>query len=171
MGHSTTLGRLSRREALLASLVALATARLAPGLALDILPLQIVGWVVAALAAIEGARIVHRRIGVEGRREADTLRQRTRAPIGRIEEIDPTRVGVDAAAQSILPGEGIPEYVPRDVDAELREAIGAAFAGEGRQIVVVASDPSQRPGEVAHRAVRTSAAPDTRSAASAKTST
>lgn len=66
-----------------------------------------------------------------------------RAPLGRqalvgpAEDVDPTTIGVDAAAQDILPGGEVPEYVARDVDEELRAAIAAAFEGSGRWLVVV----------------------------------
>ena len=78
-----------------------------------------------------------------GARLATAIRDRERsellsgAPVSAVERIDPTQIGVDPAAQDILPGGEIPEYVPRDVDDDLREALKAALDGSGRWLVVV----------------------------------
>jgi hypothetical protein len=58
-------------------------------------------------------------------------------PVGPISEIDPTMIGVDKAAQQVLPGGAIPDYVDRVIDAELRGALGAAVRGESPWLVVV----------------------------------
>ena len=70
----------------------------------------------------------------EERKRSELLR---RAPVAAVDEIEPTQIGVDAAAQDILPGGEVPEYVPRDADGELREALEAALDGSGRWLVVV----------------------------------
>jgi hypothetical protein len=62
---------------------------------------------------------------------------RRRAPVTPAEQIDPTKIGVDAAAQDILSGGDVPTYVARDVDEDLRAALAAAFDGRGRWLVVV----------------------------------
>jgi hypothetical protein len=46
-------------------------------------------------------------------------------------------IGVDRAAQRVLPGGVIPAYVERAIDADLRGALGAAVRGEGPWLVVV----------------------------------
>jgi tetratricopeptide (TPR) repeat protein len=58
-------------------------------------------------------------------------------PIDLVEHVDPTRIGVDAAAQTILPGGEVPAYQARDVDEPLRAAVAAALDGTGRWLVVV----------------------------------
>jgi hypothetical protein len=63
-------------------------------------------------------------------------------PVGPISELDPTLIGVDRAAQQVLPGGAIPAYVERGIDAELRGALEAAVRGEGLWLVVV-SGPSK----------------------------
>jgi hypothetical protein len=64
-----------------------------------------------------------------------------RVPISRVGEVDVSLIGVDPAAQTTLPGGPVPKYVPRRVDPELREAIGAALAGRGEWLVVVVGAP------------------------------
>jgi len=56
------------------------------------------------------------------------------APIG---GVDPALIGVDPAAQTVLAGDVLPEYVEREVDATLRDAVAAALDGRGRWLVVV----------------------------------
>jgi hypothetical protein len=58
-------------------------------------------------------------------------------PVGPISEIDPTMIGVNKAAQRVLPGGAIPDYIERVIDAELHGALGAAVRGEGPWLVVV----------------------------------
>ena len=71
----------------------------------------------------------------EEERERAELRQG--APASAVEEIDATQIGVDPAAQDILPGGEVPEYVERDVDRQVHEALEAALSGTGRWLVVV----------------------------------
>lgn len=96
-----------------------------------------------ALAGLMAAFLFLVEARTAGRELADSDAQRARADLGRqalvgpAEDVDPTTIGVDAAAQDILPGGEVPEYVARDVDEELRAAIAAAFEGSGRWLVVV----------------------------------
>jgi hypothetical protein len=60
-----------------------------------------------------------------------------RAPVAAVGQIDPTQIGVDAAAQTILDGGRVPRYAGRAVDGELRGAVKAALEGSGPWIVVV----------------------------------
>ena len=73
-------------------------------------------------------------VAEEARERAGLLR---RAPVAAVSQLDPTQIGVDRAAQDILPGGEVPEYVARDVDDELRAAVAAALDGSGRWLVVV----------------------------------
>src|SRR3954451_19911456 len=64
-----------------------------------------------------------------------------RAPVAPVGMIDPTKIGVDVAAQRILPGGDVPEYLPRKAgggDERLRAAVRAAVASTGSWLVVVA---------------------------------
>lgn len=58
-------------------------------------------------------------------------------PVGPIGEVDPTLIGVDAAAQELLPGGSRPAYVPRGIDEPLCEALKAGVRGDGPWLVVV----------------------------------
>ncbi|HEY7951134.1 MAG TPA: AAA family ATPase [Solirubrobacterales bacterium] len=59
-----------------------------------------------------------------------------RVPIQPIDWIDPTHVGIDSAAPGTLGDDPIPAYLPREVDAELREAVYRAVTGYEPWIVV-----------------------------------
>jgi tetratricopeptide (TPR) repeat protein len=140
--YSTVKGWV-RREAILLGCLGAAGAllSLAAGLGL--------GWagIAAAGVAVAGAivrfAIAVLRARLEGRREYADLDRRTRVPVSGIASVVQTDVGVDAAApQSVLRGTDVPRYVPRDADAELREAAVAALDGSGRWIVV-AEGPSK----------------------------
>lgn len=76
------------------------------------------------------------------------------APSFLVADADPTRIGVDRAAQDVLPGGEVPEYVPRDADAELRAAVEAAFAGTGKWLVVVMGPSKVGKSRAAFEAVR-----------------
>jgi hypothetical protein len=125
----TTLEALGRREAVLASLLAAAAAVAALGGLLGTPSLLIVGAIIAAVGAIARTVILVRRAHIEEKIEKAKLDGRTSVPIAAITSIDPTKIGVEAAAQTILPGEKVPEYLPREADGQLRAAIGAALDG------------------------------------------
>jgi tetratricopeptide (TPR) repeat protein len=90
----------------------------------------------------------------EERKRTELLR---RAPVTAVDAIDPTEIGVDAAAQDILPGGAVPDYVPRDVDGDLREAVEAALDGSGRWLVVVMGPSKVGKSRTLFQAVMTSA--------------
>ncbi len=72
------------------------------------------------------------------RRREDTERLRfLRVAIATVDEVDPTMIGVDRAQQAILPGGGVPEYVARAADDQLRRTVAAALEGTSPWIVVV----------------------------------
>lgn len=71
----------------------------------------------------------------EGEHERAALGRRATA--GAADQVDPTTLGVSAAAQDILPGGEVPEYVARAVDGELRTALEAGLDGSGRWLILV----------------------------------
>ena len=83
------------------------------------------------------AMIAVHRARLEGQREQAESARRLRVPVTPIRRIDPTLIGVDRAAQSVLAGDVVPEYVGRRVDATLREAVAAALDSSGPWLVVV----------------------------------
>ncbi len=88
------------------------------------------------LGALARVLLALRQVKLEQADEEVELARRTHVPIEPIASIDPTDVGVDAAAQTILPGGEIPRYLPRTVDGELRTAVREAIDNDGRWIVV-----------------------------------
>jgi tetratricopeptide (TPR) repeat protein len=66
----------------------------------------------------------------------DELR-RERAPERPVDQLDPTQIGIDPAAQTILDGDKVPTYVARKRDDDLRAGVMAALAGGGPWLVVV----------------------------------
>ncbi|HEX5925294.1 MAG TPA: hypothetical protein VFY45_15800, partial [Baekduia sp.] len=62
---------------------------------------------------------------------------RERAPERPVDLLDPTEIGVDPAAQTILAGDRVPAYVPRTIDDRLQGAVMAALAGNDPWLVVV----------------------------------
>jgi hypothetical protein len=94
----------------------------------------------AALIAVVMFRVEARNVGLAlASAEAEHARTELerRAPVANVSQIDPTQIGVDRAAQDILRGGEVPEYVARDVDDELRAAVAGALDGSGRWLVVV----------------------------------
>jgi hypothetical protein len=79
----------------------------------------VVGGIIAALGALARLFIAIRRAGLEDEIERFVLDRRVRVPVAVIAKIDPTDIGVDAAAQTILGGGGVPDYVARDGDDAL----------------------------------------------------
>jgi len=99
--------------------------------------LLLVAAIVTLLGALAQALILARSERLARAQDEVLLERRLRVPVARVDAIDPTAVGVDPAAQSLFDGGEVPRYLPRDVDARLREAILAALAGEGPWLVVV----------------------------------
>ncbi len=99
--------------------------------------LRVAGVIVAAVGALARVVIAVQRARLEGEREKAEFARRLRvalAPIGRVE---PTLIGVDPAAQTILAGGVVPEYVGRTADDAVRKAVAAALEGRGSWLVVV----------------------------------
>lgn len=97
--------------------------------------------VALAIAALAGLARIVMAIGqgrVERAQEESELAQRLRVPIGAVTAIDPTDIGVDPAAQTVLGGGTKPDYVTRTVDEALVRAINGALTGSDRWLIVVA---------------------------------
>jgi hypothetical protein len=134
---STTLAAWTRREAVLVAALAVAAGVAALAKPLNAPWLVVAGVAVAAAGALARGVIAVRRAQLERLRELRELKRRIRVPVAPVGEIDPTMVGVDPAAQTILPGGQVPAYVGREVDAVLREAVAAGLQGVGRWLLVV----------------------------------
>jgi tetratricopeptide (TPR) repeat protein len=136
---SATLGGWNRRKTVLAAWLAAAAAVVALAKALK-LPwpwLVVAGLVVAVVGAVASLVIITQQARLEGKRERAELDRRVKVPVAPITEIDPTQIGVDPAATQTLLGGTVPEYVGREVDAELRGQIEAALNGDRWMLVVV----------------------------------
>src|ERR1700727_680837 len=120
MHRSITLGALNRGKTLLLSCLSVVAGIAALAGPLHAPWLNTGGLIVAALGAFAVVVIVVRRTGVEGEREKVELDRRTRVPVTSIAKINPIEIGIDPAAQSILPGERLPRYLARDIDEQLR---------------------------------------------------
>jgi tetratricopeptide (TPR) repeat protein len=136
MRWSATLGGWNRRKTVLTA--CLATAAALAGLAVPLkLPwLGVAGLVVAAVGAAASLVISTEQARLESKRERAELDRRVKVPVAPITEIDPTQIGVDPAATHTLLGGIVPEYVGREVDAELRGEIEAALSGDRWMLVV-----------------------------------
>ena len=76
------------------------------------------------------------------RRENVLLEDQRRVDILPIDKIDPTEIGIDAAAREETGLDvDVPDYLPRDADGELHDALSGALDGTGRWIVVVYGRP------------------------------
>jgi tetratricopeptide (TPR) repeat protein len=109
---------------------------------------KLVGWVPAYVATTAAALalvsliaawrfvVESRNAGLAAAAHEDELR-RERAPERPVNLLDPTQIGVDPAAQTILDGGRVPAYVARKIDDRLQGAVSAALAGNGSWLVVV----------------------------------
>jgi hypothetical protein len=137
MRWSATLGGWNRRKTVLAAWLATATALVALAKPLNQLWLGVAGLVVAAVGAVATSVISTQQARLEGKRERAELDRRVKVPVAPITEIDPTQIGVDPAATQTELGGMVPDYVGREIDVELREAIEAALTGIGSWMLVV----------------------------------
>jgi tetratricopeptide (TPR) repeat protein len=137
MRWSATLGGWNRRKTVLAAWLATAAALVALAVRLKLPWVGVAGLVVAAVGAVATSVISTQQARLEGKRERAELDRRVKVPVTPITEIDPTQIGVDPAATQTLLGGAVPEYVGREVDAELRGAIEAALTGDRWMLVVV----------------------------------
>ncbi len=114
----------------------------------------------AAVAALVAAALCRVEARAAGRQLADAEVDRVRAALERrapafaVSQVDPTQIGVDRAAQDILPGGELPEYVTRDIDGDLRQAVEAALDGSGRWLVVVIGPSKVGKSRTAFEALR-----------------
>jgi len=99
--------------------------------------LAVAGAIVAAASGHARVAISAGRARLEGRRERVESVRQLRVPVAPVSGVDPTLIGVDPAAQTVLAGGVLPEYLGREVDAALRDAVAAALEGRGRWLVVV----------------------------------
>jgi hypothetical protein len=99
--------------------------------------LGVAGLVVAAVGAMASLVISTEQARLESKRERAELGRRVKVRVAPITEIDPTLIGVDPAATQTVLGGTVPEYVGREIDAELRGAIEAALSGAGSRMLVV----------------------------------
>ena len=134
---SVTLGAWARREAVLGSCLAAAAALAGLSIPLGLPWLAVASVIVAAVGGLLRLVIGVQRVRLEGRRERAESARWLRVPVTPIGGVDPTLIGVDPAAQTVLAGDVLPEYVGREVDATLRDAVAAALDGRGRWLVVV----------------------------------
>ncbi len=118
--------------------LAVAASLVALGVALGIGWLSLVGVGVAVVGGLLRMAIVLGRTGLERERELVELDRRLRVSIASVQDVDPVAIGIDAAAQSILPGGEVPDYVPRSADESLRTAVARALAYDSRRWIVVA---------------------------------
>lgn len=136
MGQAITLGTLARREAVLLSCLAAAAAAVGLAGPLHTYWLYVAGVAAAGAGALARVVIRVRQAQIEGKRERVGFDRRTRVSIMDVTRVDPTEIGVDAAAQTILGGNEVPSYLPREADEQLRAAVRSALSGTGRWIVV-----------------------------------
>ena len=134
---STTVAAWTRREAVLVAVLAVAAGVAALAKPLHTPWLVVAGVIVATAGALGRGLVAVGRARLEGRRERVESLRRLRVAVAPIAEIDPTLIGVDPAAQTILPGGRVPAYVERDVDAVLRDAVAAGLRGAGPWLLVV----------------------------------
>ncbi|MBV9352926.1 MAG: hypothetical protein JOZ23_15535, partial [Mycobacterium sp.] len=135
MRSSATLGEWNSRKTVLAACLAAAAALAALAVLLKLPWLGVAGLVVAAVGAMATWVITTEQARLERKRaEPD---RRVKVPVAPITEIDPTQIGVDPAAIQTVLGGTVPEYVAREVDADLRGAIEAALGGAGSWMLVV----------------------------------
>jgi hypothetical protein len=113
--RTRTVAGWARREAVLVTSLGIGAAAAGLGRVLGIRWLVIAGGVVALVGAILRTIIALRRSQLEEAGEQVALEMRFRVPIRAATEIDPTEIGIDPAAQTILRGGRIPEYVSRCV--------------------------------------------------------
>lgn len=96
--------------------------------------------VALVIASVGGASRIAVTIGqgrLERAQEQAELAQRVHVPIGAVSDVDPTEIGVDPAAQIVLAGGTMPDYVGRTVDEALSRAIDGALTGSDRWLIVV----------------------------------
>jgi len=140
---------------MLAAVLAAAAAAVALAGPLGLHWLFIVGGAVAALGAIARMAIVFEQGRAESRRERAELDRRVRVRVRPVTEVDPQEIGIDPAAQTVLPGGSTPKYVPRLVDEQIRHAIEQAIGGGDRWIIAVCGPSKAGKSRTLFEALRT----------------
>lgn len=133
----STVGDWLRRERVLAAVLAAAAAIAALAKPVGVDWLLIVALAIAAVGALARVLIAIKQGGIERSRERVELDRRLRIPIRVVTDLDPRAIGVDPAAQTVLPGGETPDYVPRLADEAVRRAIESAIDGDDRWLIVV----------------------------------
>ena len=133
----STVGDWLRRERVLTAVLAVAAAVAALAKPLDLDWLLIVALAVAVGGAFARIVIEIMRGRLERSQEQADMDRRVRTGFKALADLDPRAIGVDPAAQTVLPGAETPEYVPRLADETLRRAIDAAIDGDDRWLVIV----------------------------------
>lgn len=137
MRWSLSVGGWSRWDTVLGGVAAVAVAGAAMSDVMKAPWLKLVGVVVAAVVAVALLVVRLGRARVEASAEAVMSDRRLRIPVTVVCEVDPVSIGVERAAQSVLPGGERPRYVSRGVDGAVLEGVTAAALGRGRWLVVV----------------------------------
>ena len=154
MRWRATLEGWNRRKTVLAAFGAAAAALAALAVPLHNKWLAWAG-VLVFVAALAGLVISTEQVRLGAKRERAELDRRVRVAVGPITQIDPTLIGVDPAAQTVLAGGTVPEYVEREVDTVLRSAVEAALTGAAAGCWWWSVDPrSASPGLCSKRCPR-----------------
>ena len=153
---STSAAAWNRRDRILASVLAAGAALglLVKALGAPWLVAVLLFGVFAAVGAVARAVMVTHGVAVEAAIEKAERERLLRAPIGPVEGVDPTEIGVDAAAQTVLAGNRLPEYVPRIADAALTACVRDAISGVGPWIVVASGPPKTGKSRAIFEALR-----------------
>ncbi|HSR93336.1 MAG TPA: tetratricopeptide repeat protein [Solirubrobacterales bacterium] len=137
MSWSITLEKWVRREALLVTFLGVMTAITTFSAIVGWTPV----WIAAAALGVAGAAgrlaIRFRRTQLEDERERTALDRRVRTAVAPLQEVRAVEIGVDRAAQDILPGGETPDYLPREADQRVQDALESALDGSGPWLVVV----------------------------------
>ena len=115
------VGGWNRRKTILTASLAAAAGLASLSKPLNLPWLIAAGLFVATAGAVAILVISSEQVRLEGKRERAELDRRVKVPMAPITEIDPTQIGVDPAAIQTELGGTVPQYVGREVDAELRE--------------------------------------------------
>ena len=138
VGWSATLGAWARRDAVLMSCLAAAAALAGLSGPLGVPWLAVAGAIIAAAGGLPRLVINVQRARLEGRRERVESVRRLRVPVAPIGGVDPTLIGVDPAAQTVLAGGVLPDYVGARsarrcvTRSRQRWMVGALACGRGR---------------------------------------
>ena len=91
----------------------------------------------ALLCALAGVFVQYKANQAEGREVRAGLDALLCTPVCDVLEVDPEAIGVDRAAPTELNAHGDMAYLPRHVDAPLRQVVDAALDGRGGWFIVL----------------------------------